>query len=161
MKCVIIVTNAVCVGFVNIAENCVCAVIANTASAESTTCTVRPATIVTTATNALIAQVVGMSKTAMRCFLKLGTRKENRMTKVKDHLQAPMLLTSILERTSEIRVIMANGVVVRIAEDDLYRAKRMLRMSGQLKAVDIEEGQALVQFGATEYFLLFEEDEEN
>lgn len=56
---------------------------------------------------------------------------------------------------------MTNGVVVRIAEDDLYRAKRMLRMSGQLKAVDIEEGQALVQFGATEYFLLFEEDEEN
>lgn len=79
------------------------------------------------------------------------------MTKVKDHLQAPMLLASILERTTEIRVIMTNGVVVRIAEDDMNRAKRMLKMSAQLKAVDVEEGQALVQFGATEYFLLFKE----
>lgn len=77
--------------------------------------------------------------------------------KVKDHLQDPNLLASILERTVEIKVIMTNGVVIRIAEDDMNRAKRMLKMSAQLKAVDVEEGQALVQFGATEYFLLFKE----
>lgn len=77
--------------------------------------------------------------------------------KVKEHLQEPNLLASILERTVEIKVIMTNGVVIRIAEDDMNRAKRMLKMSAQLKAVDVEEGQALVQFGATEYFLLFKE----